>query len=57
MKSGLIVTALIILITGMASSAICQPELVCVENGVERKIEGIEKNQTFLYRKWQENFF
>jgi len=57
MKSGLIVTALIILITGMASSAICQPELVCVENGVERKIEGIEKTKPYYTENGMKIFF
>ncbi|MBN1904693.1 MAG: TonB family protein [Deltaproteobacteria bacterium] len=57
MKTSLIVSVLIILITGIASSAIGQPELVCVENGVERKIEGVEKTKPYYNENGEKKYF
>jgi TonB family protein len=39
----LVIAAVITVITGMATPGMSQPELVCVENGIERKVEGFEK--------------
>lgn len=57
MKTSLIVAVFIILITGIASSAMCQPELVYVENGIERKIEGIEKTKPYYTENGEKIFF
>ena len=47
MKIKLIITVFIIMITGMAASVRCQPELVYVENGVAKKIDGVEKARPY----------
>lgn len=58
MKTRLLVTVLIILIAGISTTAICQPpDLVYVENGVERKIEGIEKTKPYFIENGEKKYF
>jgi TonB family protein len=53
----LIIAAVITVITGMAAPAVSQPELVYVENGIERKIEGIEKTKPYYIENGEKKYF
>lgn len=57
MKTIIIILTSIILIIGTAAHGRCQPELVYVENEIERKIDGIEKTEPYYIENGEKKFF
>lgn len=57
MKLKLIISLCFIFLTCLATSGLCKPELVCMENDVEKRVDGIEGTMLFYIEAGEKKFF